>query len=275
MIKPGYTTTEFWTTLVGQVLSLLTIAGVLLPADAATLQDAVAKAITAIFVLVANAWIVIRYIDSRTQLKQGAQQGGGAGVLALLPWLVLAALALPAEAPAAPPARSRAPACFGRGAPPPRDDTAVLMMLQQVIGLQQQSLANQQTILALLHQPHVPAPAPPQPQAAPPAAVPPVAIHYYYPPPSQELPIPGRPRQELPEAGRPRQELPISGAPRQQLPEAGPPRQDLPAPGAPRQQLPESGRPPAAPPLMPPATSSRPLPMQRYTVVRTLCRPQH
>ena len=90
MNRPGWQTTEFWTTMIGQVLSLLTIVGVLKGADAATLQDALGKCITAIVVLVANSWVVVRYIQSRTRLKESGARTAGALPFILLPWLMLA-----------------------------------------------------------------------------------------------------------------------------------------------------------------------------------------
>jgi hypothetical protein len=269
VIKPGWKTSEFWTTLAGQLLALLTLAGIVHGSDAVTLQDALGKCIAAAFVIASNAWVIVRYVQGRTALKELATRASSGTPFLVLIGLALAVAGASASfAPAAPPghALGRSPTClFGRQ--PPRDDTALLMLMQQMIGLQQQTLANQQTILALLHQQHPTAPSP-----AP--AAPPVVIHqYHYNPPLQSLPIAGAPRQELPVEGRPRQDLPIAGQPRQELPEAGRPRQDLPEPGKPRQELPDATRPrqelPASP-AMPPATTTRPLPMQRYTVFRSL-----
>src|SRR5262249_10320290 len=48
MIRPGWQSTEFWTTLTGQLLSFLALAGIIHAADAATLQDALAKCVTAV-----------------------------------------------------------------------------------------------------------------------------------------------------------------------------------------------------------------------------------
>jgi hypothetical protein len=231
MIRPGWQSTEFWTTFTGQLLSFLTLVGIIHASDVATLQDALAKCVTAVFVLVVNAWVVVRYIRSRTELKQTAVRNGT---------LVVVLLALAGLCGAAGPARAewpRAAVCWRQA---PRDDGELKLLMQQMIGLQQQTLANQQIMLALLQQ--------------------------------QRL----APRQELPEAGRPRQELPEQGRPRQDLPEQGTPRQELPGPGQPKQELP-GGRPkqdlsPMTP--VPAVPSGQPLPMQRYTVVHTLCPPK-
>ncbi len=72
MTKPGYKTSEFWATLAGQLLTLLALAGLIAPGDLGSLQDAVGKCITAAALFLTNAWVVVSYIRSRTQLKQSA-----------------------------------------------------------------------------------------------------------------------------------------------------------------------------------------------------------
>ena len=71
MIKPGYTTTEFWTTLAGQLLAFLTILGVVQASDASALQDAFSKCIAAIFVLITNAWAVV---DAKMTVTSAARE---------------------------------------------------------------------------------------------------------------------------------------------------------------------------------------------------------
>jgi hypothetical protein len=68
--RSGIRTSEFWATLASQFLALLALAGVVSAADAATLQDAVVKCVTAAGVFAANAWVIVRYIQSRTRLKE-------------------------------------------------------------------------------------------------------------------------------------------------------------------------------------------------------------
>src|SRR5262249_55594417 len=136
MIKPGYTTTEFWTTLIGQLVALLTILGVVQGPEAATLQDSLGKCIAAAFVLITNAWVVIRYIQSRTQLKQATSRvvnGVSSLLLPLLTLTLLGGFAGPGQA--APPVSSRVPACLIRieRRESPRDDIALLAMMQQMI----------------------------------------------------------------------------------------------------------------------------------------------
>jgi hypothetical protein len=72
-IKPGYLTTEFWTTLaglVGNVIVVLTIVGRLTPEQAKQLNAAFSDLYTTIPVLLTNTWILWHYISSRTSLKQ-------------------------------------------------------------------------------------------------------------------------------------------------------------------------------------------------------------
>ncbi len=274
-------------------MQLLTILGVVHASDAATLQDAVSKSIAAVCVIAANTWVVIRYIQSRTSLKQQSSVDNNPAPLrltpmALLPWLALALLGGPAASvQAATPSKSPqyVPACLIHIDVPrqaPGDSSALMPLLQQMIGLQQQGLANQQAMLALLNQPRPASPpsSTPSPITPPYAASPIVIEHHYYSQPLQELPGSGKLRQDLPVEARPRQELPPSSQPRQVLPEAGKPLQDVPEAGKLKQELPvlapaapaPPGTQPATPitPTMPPAATSRSVPMQRYTIVHTL-----
>lgn len=61
-VKPGYTTTEFWLTLLAQVLAFLQLLGVLGQADADELSGVIAPAITSVLPLVLYIW-------SRTRVK--------------------------------------------------------------------------------------------------------------------------------------------------------------------------------------------------------------
>jgi hypothetical protein len=69
MTRPGLRTTEFWTTIITQALAVLTLLGVVNSGDAATLRDALAQCVAAGGVFLANAWVVVRYIQSRTAAK--------------------------------------------------------------------------------------------------------------------------------------------------------------------------------------------------------------
>ena len=70
MNRSGIKTTEFWATALSQVLTLLALIGLVGRDDLAGLQDALGKCVAAAAVFVTNAWIVVRYIQSRTHLKQ-------------------------------------------------------------------------------------------------------------------------------------------------------------------------------------------------------------
>jgi len=70
MNRSGLRTTEFWITIVTQALALLTLLGVVASPDADTLRDALIKCVTSAGVFLANAWVVVRYIQSRTIIKQ-------------------------------------------------------------------------------------------------------------------------------------------------------------------------------------------------------------
>ena len=69
MNRPGFRTTEFWTTIVTQGLAVLTLIGVITSADAATLRDALAQCVAAAGIFLANAWVVVRYIQARAAIK--------------------------------------------------------------------------------------------------------------------------------------------------------------------------------------------------------------
>jgi hypothetical protein len=72
MTKSGIKTSEFWATAASQLLTLLALVGLISSGDLATLQDAVGKCIAAAALFASNAWVVVRYIQSRTHLKQSA-----------------------------------------------------------------------------------------------------------------------------------------------------------------------------------------------------------
>jgi hypothetical protein len=226
MTKPGWKTTEWWTTSISQLLALLTVFGVLTPTDAHSLEEALAKIVAATFLLATNAWIVVQYIKGRVALKMGERTPSSPR--SLLPFL-LACLLFPSSASAQQPTRLlpwRAQVeqrldqleRQSRPAPQPPADSETKDLLRQLIGQLQ---------------------------------------------PRQLLPIEGTPKQELPIAGVPKQELPIAGAPKQDLPVPGAPRQDLPTPGTPKQELPGQGKPMQT---LPGEAKPKPAGYQRYTL---------
>jgi hypothetical protein len=72
--RSGILTTEFWATAVSQVLTLLALVGLVGQSDLPALQDALGKCVAAATVLATNAWVIVRYIQSRTQVKQLASR---------------------------------------------------------------------------------------------------------------------------------------------------------------------------------------------------------
>ncbi len=206
-MKPGYQTTEFWTTIIAQVLTLFTVAGILTPNDSKTLEEAATKAIVALGTLIASGVVVVQYVKSRFALKvfqtdiaadQLDQAAAKAKTPAVLPTILLLGLGLCLWSPA-------------------QAQASTLPWRNQI----EQRLRDQnQLIMKLMG----------QPQQQP--------IIIQAPPPYQLLPIQGDPKQLLPIQGDPKQQLPIPGDPKQPLPIQGDPRQQLPIGGDPRQQLP-------------------------------------
>lgn len=69
MQKPGIKTTEFWLSLIAQIVPVFVILGVLNAEEATTLVDSITRAAAAIGSLVAAAWPVVEYIKSRAKIK--------------------------------------------------------------------------------------------------------------------------------------------------------------------------------------------------------------
>jgi hypothetical protein len=205
MNKPGWQTTEWWTTTISQLLALLTVFGILAPTDAHTLEGALAKIVAAAFLLATNAWIVVHYIKGRVALKMGQRPGGPPGPL--LPVL----LALFCFAPAA-----------------SAQQTTCLLPWRAQVERRLQQLEQQAR------------PAAPQGDPEMKELLRQLMAQLQS---RQALPIAGTPRQELPIQGAPKQELPIPGTPRQELPTPGSPKQELPGEGKPMQTLPGEAKP--------------------------------
>lgn len=201
-MTPGWKTTEFWTTILSKALTLLALFGFVNVNDSKTLEEALGKCVAAVFLFLANAQIVTRYIQSRLTLKAGEIQNVKAeSRTPILPLLLIAvAGAICAETPAA--------------AQP------FLPYRYQM----EQRLKEQKWLIGKLMEMQQQAPAPFAP--APPIIVaPPGPIAEA---PKQLLPIPGEPKQALPIYGEPKQQLPLPGLPKQELPPSGTPKQDLP-----------------------------------------------
>lgn len=80
--KPGYQTTEFWLSLLFNLLSVLALLGVITAEEAEELHDAaevIVAAVMAIIAILGPAMVNVRYIASRTELKKAGGVGQMAG----------------------------------------------------------------------------------------------------------------------------------------------------------------------------------------------------
>jgi hypothetical protein len=68
-LKSGWKTSEFWTTIVLQAVSLAVIVGMVNGSDSATLTDSLTKMVTACFTLAVSGGTTLAYIKSRFDLK--------------------------------------------------------------------------------------------------------------------------------------------------------------------------------------------------------------
>jgi hypothetical protein len=68
-MKPGIYTSEFYHSLIAQVLTLLALLGVESSNDTKTLEEALGKCVTGIFALIVNGVIVYQYVRGRLVLK--------------------------------------------------------------------------------------------------------------------------------------------------------------------------------------------------------------
>lgn len=242
-MKPGWQSSEFWITLLGQLLTLLVLTGTVSIGDKDKLETAVTNMVTAIFTIISSGVIVVRYIRSRSELKSQALAAQDETPPRSMPPLALPLVGIAllfgaGLAQAAPPS---APAClFFRQQP--RTDPAIMAMLQQLA-------QNQQTIITLLQQ-----------QQKPPAAPTPMIVlvpqGQGYP---QQIPLGGPPRYDIPLGGPPRYEIPLGGPPRYEIPLGGPPRYEIPLGGPPHQQVPLGGPPQVQPMPVNPAPQQIPL----------------
>lgn len=189
-MKPGWKTTEFWTTTIAQALALAAVLGIVNSQDAALLGEAIAKMVLAVAAFLTNGLIVVKYIQSRFSLKALENNEMKSRIPTILP-MTLTALFL--IAPGAAHAQS------------------ILPWRHQI----DQRLRDQQSQISALIANQRPAPAPIQPLPIPGE-------------PKQQLPVPGEPRQQLDPKGEPRQQLDPKGDPKQQLDPKGNPRQQLP-----------------------------------------------
>ncbi len=194
-MKPGWKTTEFWQTIIAQVLGFLAFAGVISNNDSKTLEEALGKSAAAVFTLIVNGILVVSYIRTRFHLKAlNSDAPRKLTVLALFVGLGI----------------------FSQGAPV----QAQMLPWRQSIT---QQLKQHEAMINNLKSAPVPQNQAPQIIVMPPAN-----------PPLQTFPIQGQPQQSFPIQGQPQQSFPIQGAPQQQLPIQGQPQQQFPMQGVPQ-----------------------------------------
>lgn len=67
--KPGYKTTEFWTMLGLQAISILVLLGVIPAEDQANLAQAIKDSVIAVAMIVGQVAFFIKYVQSRIEAK--------------------------------------------------------------------------------------------------------------------------------------------------------------------------------------------------------------
>lgn len=67
--QKGWKTSEFWATLLKLCIAVGITLGVISAADATKLEGALTNVITAVFMFLANAYVVAEYVKSRTTVK--------------------------------------------------------------------------------------------------------------------------------------------------------------------------------------------------------------
>lgn len=68
-VKTGWRTSEFWTVLLTQLIGFLVLLGIVSVQDQGTLVDSLTKMVSSLGAVLANAAVVVKYIQSRTELK--------------------------------------------------------------------------------------------------------------------------------------------------------------------------------------------------------------
>ena len=72
-LKPGWKTTEFWSTLLAQVFAILALLGLVNGKEAATLQESANQVVAALVLFLTNAGVVVYYVNTRFHLKGGTK----------------------------------------------------------------------------------------------------------------------------------------------------------------------------------------------------------
>ena len=223
-MKPGWKTSEFWKSVVTQLIAWGVACHAITVGDQATLQQALTEAVVAVFALIKSAYVVGQYIKARGLVKAGPYMAILAGLLWFLQPSAVHAQCSQCQ-----------PVCqCGKECKCPkvektafwRHDRVVEAELKAHTLLLQQLVAQQAAMIAAMQMHGM------QPQQAPAPQL--IVLGG----PQQQIPLGGPPRQDIPLGGTPRQDIPLGGPPRQDVPLGGPPKQDLPLGSPPRQDIP-------------------------------------
>jgi len=72
-LKPGWKTTEFWSTVFAQVFAVLALLGLVNGQEAATLQESANQMVAALVLFLTHAGVVLYYVKTRFHLKGGTK----------------------------------------------------------------------------------------------------------------------------------------------------------------------------------------------------------
>ena len=275
-MKPGFKTTEFWLTLVAQLISLLVMTGVIPQADTGMLNDTASKVAAGIVA----ALTLCKYIHSRTLVKTSVWL-----LILLAPGLAkaqntrIADLRLQIADCRRPILNLQSSICNPQSTLSPHVQRTCLFgncggnqSNAQIIQLLTQIVNQNAQLIALLQSQQRP-PQPPAVQAPAPQLI-------VLGGPLQQIPLGGPPLQQIPLGGPPQQNIPLGGPPQQNIPLGGPPQQNIPLGPLPQQNIP-LGPPPQNIPLgnppanqqMPRVPQTGPTGYQRFTITQTYWRP--
>jgi hypothetical protein len=84
-MKPGIYTTEFWITLIGNVLAFAVALGVVTTSDKSTLEGALTTIVMGVPALLGAVKIIVSYIQGRVTVKTAEASGVEAVALAEIP----------------------------------------------------------------------------------------------------------------------------------------------------------------------------------------------
>jgi hypothetical protein len=267
-MKSGFKTTEFWLTLVAQLISLLVMTGAIPQADTGMLNESASK----IAAGVVAALTLCKYIHSRTLVKTSVWL-----LILLVPGLAKAQDTRIADwrfkiADLRQGADYREPSanlqssisnlqspvrrtCLFGNCGGNQSNAQVIQLLTQIVNQNAQLIA----ILQAQQRPQQPPAAAPAPQL--------IVLGG----PMQQIPLGGAPQQQIPLGGPPLQNIPLGGMPQQNIPLGPAPQQNIPLGTPPQQNIPLG--PPPSNPSMPRVPQTGSTGYQRFTIAQTYWRP--